>query len=275
MEKKETLVIEANRTQNEYFKDLIRYRELFYFFAWRDIIVRYKQAFFGVAWALIRPLITMALFTLIFGKLANFPSEGVPYPLFALAGMVPWMLFANTIQEATPCLLNNPSLLSRIYFPRVVIPASLILVQFVDFLITLILLFGMVFWIGNILFWHFFILPFFVLLAMLLCLGCSLLLSALTVQFRDIRYVIPFFVQFGLYLSPVGYGSFMIPEKWQWLYFLNPMAGIIEGFRWSIFGIYQPYLPMALGLSVTITLALLFIGFKVFRTMERRFGDII
>lgn len=275
MEKKETLVIEASRTQNEYFKDLIRYRELFYFFAWRDILVRYKQAFFGVTWALIRPLITMALFTFIFGKLANFPSEGVPYPLFALAGMVPWMLFANTIQEATPCLLNNPSLLSRIYFPRVVIPASLILVQLVDFAITLVLLFGLILWQGDISFWHFLCLPFFVLLSFLLCLGCSLLLSSLTVQYRDIRYVIPFFVQFGLYLSPVGYGSFMIPEKWQWLYFMNPMAGIIEGFRWSIFGVTQPYLLQAILTSIIVTFFLLAVGFRVFRKMERRFGDII
>ncbi len=272
---KESLVIEANRSQNEYFKDLIRYRELFYFFAWRDILVRYKQALFGVSWALIRPLITMALFTFIFGKLAAFPSDGIPYPIFALSGMVPWMLFANSIQETTPCLLANPSLLSRIYFPRVIIPSSQIIVQFVDFLIALALLFVLIIWQGEISFWHFFCLPLFIALLMILCFGCSLILSALTVQYRDIRFIVPFFVQFGMYLSPVGYGSFMIPEKWQWLYFLNPMAGIIEGFRWSLFGVSQPYLITALSYSIVITAFLTFLGIKIFRKMERRFGDLI
>lgn len=237
--------------------------------------MRYKQAFFGVAWALIRPLLTMALFTFIFGRLANFPSDGIPYPLFALSGMVPWMLFASSLQETTPCLLNNPSLLSRVYFPRLVIPASQIIVQFVDFLIALVLLFALILWYGDIFFWNFFFLPLLIALTLALCLGCSLILSALTVQYRDIRYVIPFVVQFGMYVSPVGYGSFLIPEKWQWLYFLNPMAGIIEGFRWSIFGVNPPYLLQALSTSILMTLFINWLGLKVFRKMERRFGDII
>lgn len=268
-------VIEARRTTGAYFKDLLHYRELFYFFAWRDIVVRYKQAFFGIAWALFRPLITMALFTLIFSQLAHFPAAGIPYPLFALAGMVPWMLFANVLTETTLSLLNNPSLLSRVYFPRMILPASQILVQFVDFSIALALLFVFILFWGNISFFTFVFLPLFVTLLLLLCLGWALILSALTVKYRDIRYIVPFLVQFGIYLSPVGYGSFMIPEPWQWLYFLNPMAGIIEGFRWAIFGLNPPYLLEAVSTSCVVTLLLLWGGYTYFRAMERHFGDLI
>ena len=268
-------VIEARRPRGEYVKDLLRHKELFYFFAWRDIVVRYKQAFFGIAWALFRPLITMALFTLIFSKLANFPSVGVPYPLFALSGMVPWMLFANVLTETTVSLLNNPSLLSRVYFPRMILPASQILVQLVDFLIALALLFVFILFWGNISFFTFVFLPFFVTLLLLLCLGCGLILSALTVKFRDVRYIVPFLVQFGIYLSPVGYGSFMIPVAWQWLYFLNPMAGIIEGFRWSIFGIAQPYLVESVAISCAVTALILWVGYRYFRVAERHFGDLL
>ena len=269
------VVIAARRQGGEYLKDLLRHRELFYFFAWRDILVRYKQAFFGVAWALFRPLITMALFTLIFSKLAHFPSEGIPYPLFALSGMVPWMFFSNSITETTLSLLNNPTLISRIYFPRMILPASQILVQGVDFLIALGLLFIFILFWGNISFFTFVFLPLFVTLVILLSLGCGLILSALTVKYRDVRYVIPFFVQFGIYLSPVGYGSFMIPESWHWLYFLNPMAGIIEGFRWSIFGRVPPYLFEAVALSSLVTGVILLVGYHYFRRMESQFGDLI
>lgn len=267
--------IEANRAQKEYWVDLYRHRELFYFFTWRDIIVRYKQAFFGIAWALIKPLITIALFTFIFGKLANFPSEGIPYSLFALSGMLPWLLFSSSLSETTTALLNNPNLIAKVYFPRMILPVSQILVQMVDFGITLMLLFGLMAYWGVYSVATLWALPFLILLLVILSIGCGLLLSAVTVKYRDVRYIVPFIVQIGLYLSPVGYGSFMIPEKWQWLYFMNPVAGIIEGFRWALFGLNPPYLLQALLTSVAVTFILLFCGYKVFRKVERSFGDII
>ena len=270
-----SLVLEAKREPKEYWKDLYRHRELFFFFAWRDILVRYKQAFFGIAWALIRPLLTLALFTLIFGRLAGFSSEGIPYPLFALAGMTPWLLFANVLSEATLSLLNNPSLISRVYFPRMIIPASQILVQFVDFLISLALLFCLIMFMGDFNGWTLLALPVFILQLLLLCLGCAFFLAAITVKWRDVRYIVPFFVQFGLYLSPVVYGSSMIPEKWRWLYFLNPMAGLIEGFRWSIFGIGIPDLLSGVLISAMMTALILFLGIRYFKKSERQFGDIL
>jgi lipopolysaccharide transport system permease protein len=272
---KPELIIEADRAQKDYLKDVVLYRELFYFFTWRDLLVRYKQAFFGIAWALFRPLLTMALFTFIFSRLANFPSDGVPYPLFALAGMIPWLLFANTLAEVPLCLLNNPHLVAKVYFPRIIIPASQIFVQFADFLIALILLFALILYMGDINFFTFVCLPLIISLLLLLCLGVSLFLSALVVKYRDVRYVIPFFVQFGMYLSPVGYGSFMIPEKWQWVYFLNPMAGIIEGFRWSLFGVTPPYLLESMLISAAVTGVILAGGYIYFRNRESQFGDMI
>lgn len=265
-------IIKANQNNEEYFKELFRYRELFYFFAWRDILVRYKQAFFGVSWALIRPLLTMALFTLIFGTLAHFPSGNVPYPLFALAGLLPWQLFASTLLESSVCLLNNPQLLSKVYFPRLIIPASQLLVQGVDFGINLVLLLILMVCFGEV---HAEIiyLPLFILLVAILCLAISFFLSAVTVKYRDVRFIVQFAVQFGIYISPVGYGSFIIPEKYQWLYFLNPLAGIIEGFRWSLFGIEPPM--QAWISSVLISFLLLVVGYLYFRRVEKQFGDII
>ncbi len=267
------IIIEPNRVQKEYLKDLFRYRELFYFFAWRDILVRYKQAFFGISWALFRPLLNMVLFTLLFGRLAKLPSDNVNYSLFVLAGMLPWQLFANSIAETCLSLLNHSHLVSKIYFPRMIIPTSQIIVHLLDFSISGILLLALVFFTGSTDWKTVWLLPLFIAQAILLCVGVSLWLSALTVQFRDFRFIVPFAVQAGMFISPVGYGSFIIPIQWQPVYFLNPMVGIIDGFRWSLFGASYPNLPLSMGTSMFVTTALLVSGFYYFRKMERTFAD--
>lgn len=272
-EESHTLVIEPNRVEKAYLKDLFRHRELFYFFAWRDILVRYKQAFFGVAWALLRPLLNMIAFTFIFGYVARLPSENVNYSLFVLAGMLPWQLFANAILDTSNCLVNTPQLLSKIYFPRMIVPSSQIIVHLVDFGISLLLLMTLSIWYWQINFATLFALPLFISLALLLCLGTGLWLSALTVQYRDFRFIVPFFAQFGIFVSPVGYGSFLIPDKWQYIYMLNPMVGIINGFRWSCFGIDSPYLNASIFVSTAISTLIFLTGFRYFRKMERSFAD--
>lgn len=270
---KVTTIIEAHQVQKEYLKDLIRYRELFYFFAWRDILVRYKQAFFGVAWALIRPILNMLVFTFLFGKIANLPSENVNYALFVLAGMLPWQLYSTAAIDTCLCLLNNAQLVSKVYFPRIIIPSAQILVHFLDFFISAVMLIGIALVMGSLSFSTFLTIPFFVLLAVMLCVGSGWWLSALTVHYRDFRLIIPFFVQFGMFISPVGYGTFIIQGPWKWLYFLNPMVGIIDGFRWAFFGISHPYFMYTLSFSIAITAFIAVTGFLYFRKMERTFAD--
>jgi lipopolysaccharide transport system permease protein len=267
--------IKASNLQKHYLKDVLYSYELFYFFAWRDIIVRYKQAIFGVAWALIRPLLTMLLFTLVFNRIAHLPSENVNYAFFVLAGMLPWQIFSNTINDACQCLLNNSHLISKVYFPRIIIPSSLMIVHLVDLFIGLLLLvpFGLYFGAINLL--TFASLPLFLLLTMFLCLGGGFWVSALTVKYRDFRFIIPFMVQFGVFVSPVGYGTFLIPNEWIWLYMLNPIVGIIDGFRWCFFGISYPYLLYSISISIVMTLFLFVTGFLYFRRMERSMGDIL
>lgn len=267
------LIIEANKVQREYLKDLVRYRELFYFFAWRDIVVRYKQAFFGVAWALVRPLLNMIIFTFLFSKVANLPSENVNYSLFVLAGMLPWQLFSNSAVDTCNSLLNNSQLVSKIYFPRIIIPTAQIIVHFLDFAISSLLLITLALFMGAMSFWTFLALPLCILLVVMLCVGTGLWLSALTVQYRDFRLLVPFFVQFGLFVSPVGYGTFIIQGPWKWVYFLNPMVGIIDSFRWSFFGVTHPYFAFTLSFSIAFTLFFLVSGFFYFRKMERSFAD--
>lgn len=269
------IVISPENIEKEYFKDLFRYRELFYFFAWRDIIVRYKQTALGVIWAIIRPLINMAIFAFIFGSIAKLPSDNINYSFFVLAGMLPWQLFASSLVDCSNCLINNSQMISRIYFPRIILPISQIIVQMTDLLISLGLLLFLLFITGNLNHMTVLVLPFFIALSLLLSLGVGLFLSATTVRYRDFRFIAPFVVQFGMFISPVGYGSFLIPDAWRWVYFLNPMAGIIEGFRWCCFGIYHPDLPLAVTLSCLITAAILVAGFRFFRRMERIFADII
>lgn len=275
MEKRQefSIVLEPNRLQKEYFKDLIRYRELFFFLAWRDIKVRYKQAALGVAWAIIRPLITMAIFALIFGYIAKMPSLSVSYPLFVLAGLLPWILFSASMIDSSVCLVNNSQLISKVYFPRVIIVSSYIMVNFVDFLIGTAVLFLFFIISGTALSWKILLFPLLTAHTLLLCLSVGLWISAMTVRYRDLRFIVQMIVQFGMFISPIGYGTFMVPEKWLWLYSLNPLVGIVDGFRWSIFDLTDPFLPYSLSVSIGITLTLFFTGFAFFRKIERSIAD--
>jgi lipopolysaccharide transport system permease protein len=269
------LVLEAGRAESQYWKDLWRYRELLYFLAWRDVLVRYKQTVIGIAWALIRPFLTMVVFTVIFSKLAKLPSGGVPYPILVFTALLPWQLFANSLADCGSSLLTNSNLISKIYFPRLIVPASAVLVGFVDFLIAFGFLAGMMVWYGYAVDWRVSILPLFTLWAVVAAGGAGLWLAALTVRYRDFRYIVPFLVQFGLYVSPVGFSSDIVPEKWRLLYSLNPMVGVIDGFRWAILsGKTELYIP-GMTLSIGLSLALFISGIWYFRKTERTFADII
>ncbi|UZQ55468.1 ABC transporter permease [Trichothermofontia sichuanensis B231] len=269
------LIIEAGRTERQYWRDLWRYRELFYFLAWRDILVRYKQTAIGVAWALIRPFLTMVVFTIVFGKLARLPSEGVPYPILVFAAMLPWQFFASALSESSNSLIVNANLISKVYFPRLVIPASAVIVSFVDFLISGLILLGLMAWYNFVPSWRILTLPFFIMIAFAAAIGGGLWLAALNVKYRDFRYVVPFLVQFGLYISPVGFSSSIVPEQWRLLYSLNPMVGVIDGFRWAILGGTSTlYLPGFL-LSLALVGVLLISSLWFFRKVERTFADVI
>jgi lipopolysaccharide transport system permease protein len=269
------LVIEAGRTESQYWKDLWRYRELFYFLAWRDILVRYKQTAIGIAWALIRPFLTMVVFTVVFGQLAKLPSQGVPYPILVFAGMLPWQFFSNALSECSGSLVGNANLISKVYFPRLIVPTSAVIVSFVDFLISGIILLGLMAWYNFVPDWRILTLPIFILIACAASMGVGLWLAALTVQYRDFRFVVPFIIQFGLYISPVGFSSAIVPEQWRLLYSINPMVGVIDGFRWAILGGNASiYVPGFL-LSVGLVFLLLWSGIWYFRKMERTFADVI
>lgn len=265
--------IKANQVNKGYFQDLYLYRELFFFFTLRDILVRYRQAFFGVAWALIRPLLTMSMFTLIFGLLAKFPSDEVSYPLFVLAGMIPWQLFASATQDTALCLFNNSHLITKAYFPRVILPASQIMIHLVDFAVNIVFLGILFLAMGQPMTYTLLFFPFFLLLLMALCLGVGLFVSSLTIQYRDFKIIVPFFLQFGMFLSPVGYGTFILPPKLQYFYFLNPLVGIIDGIRWSLFGMTHPLLGTSIFVSCVLTFCLLTFGFLYFRKVERTLAD--
>ncbi|MCL5023306.1 MAG: ABC transporter permease [Nitrospirae bacterium] len=275
MSEETTLVIEAGRTERHYWLDLWRYRELFYFLAWRDILVRYKQTVIGIAWALIRPFLTMLVFTVVFGKLAKLPSEGVPYPILVFAAMLPWQFFSNALSEASNSLVGNANLISKVYFPRLIIPASSVITSFVDFLISGIILVGLMVWYQFMPSWRIIYLPVFIGIAFAAAMGAGLWLTALNVKYRDFRYIVPFIVQFGLYVSPVGFSSSIVPGKWRLLYSLNPMVGVIDGFRWAILGgeskIYMP----GFVLSMAVVGALFITGIVYFRKTEKSFADVI
>ncbi len=266
-------IIDASNFERQYLKDVFRHRELIYFFSWRDIIVRYKQAFFGVAWALLRPLLTMFFFTLVFSRVAHLPSQDVSYPLFVLAGMLPWQIFSNTIADSCHCMLNNSNLILKVYFPRVIIPSSQMIVHMLDFLIGFALLTLLSICLGALNPVTFLAVPIFLMLTALLSLGGAFWLSALSVKYRDFRFIVPFVVQFGMFLAPVGYGTFLIPSEWLWVYQLNPLVGIIDGFRWSFFGISYPGLITSIALSTMMTFFILISGFWYFRKMEQTFAD--
>ncbi|MEH2455812.1 ABC transporter permease [Nostoc sp.] len=269
------LVIEAGRTDHQYWKDIWRYRELFYFLAWRDILVRYKQTAIGIAWALIRPFLTMVVFTIVFGQLAKLPSEGVPYPILVFSAMLPWQFFANSLSECSNSLIGNANLISKVYFPRLIIPTSAVVVSFVDFLISGMILLGLMAWYNFVPSWRILTLPLFITIAFAASMGAGLWFASLNVKYRDFRYIVPFIVQFGLYISPVGFSSSVVPEKWRLLYSLNPIVGVIDGFRWAILGgeskLYLPGFLLSLGLVILLFIS----GIWYFRKVERTFADVI
>ncbi|HMO83884.1 MAG TPA: ABC transporter permease [Lacipirellulaceae bacterium] len=273
-------ILEPGRAERNYWRDLFRYRELFYILAWRDIAVRYKQTVIGVAWALIRPFLTMVIFTVIFGRVAKLPSEGnAPYALLVLAGMLPWTLFSTALGEASNSLVANANLISKVYFPRLIVPTAAVITAFVDFLISLALMAGVMLYYQFLPDWRILLLPLAMALALAASLGPGLYITALNVKYRDFRYIIPFIVQFGLYVSPVGFSSEVIAERWgeSWrlLWSLNPVVGVIDLFRWCLLsGESQLYWP-GLAVSTTVIALLLWLGVRKFRQMERSFADIV
>lgn len=269
------LLIEPNSPALHYWRDVWRYRELFWFLVWRDILVRYKQTVIGIAWSVIRPLVTMIIFTVVFGLLAKLPSDGVPYPLLVFTAMLPWNFFANALSESSGSLIGNANLLTKVYFPRIIIPVSSIIASLIDFAISLVIMAGIMLWYGYLPDWRVVTLPLFLLLAFLPVAGAGLWFSALNVKYRDFRYVVPFLLQLGLYVSPVGFASSIVPEKWRLLYALNPMAGVIDGFRWALLNGPVELYWQGLLLSTSFSLTLLVTGLWFFRKTERILADVI
>jgi lipopolysaccharide transport system permease protein len=270
------VVVEAGKTEGRYWCDLWRYRELLLILAWRDVAVRYKQTAIGVAWVLARPILTVAVLTIVFGKLANLPSPGgTPYPLLVLAAVLPWQLFANSLNGSTTSLVGNAGLISKVYFPRLIIPVSSLLAQLPDFFITALMLVPIMIYYGAVPVWQAAFLPLFLVLALACAAGCGFCLGALNVRYRDVGHVVPFLVQIGLYMSPVAYSASLVPERWRLLYSLNPMVGVIDGFRWCLLGpavdVYWP----GVFVSVAVTAMLLAGGVWYFRRTERTFADLI
>jgi len=273
----DVIVIEPGRQELNYWRDLWRYRELFYVLAWRDLAVRYKQTVIGAAWAVIRPFLTMLVFTVVFGRIAKLPSDGTtPYPLMVFAGMLPWTFFSTGLTDASNSLIGgNAPLISKIYFPRLIVPTAAIVVAFVDFLVTFGLLVGMMMWYRFAPDWHIVALPAFVFMAFFASIGPALWIASLNIKYRDFRYIVPFLVQLGLYISPVGFSSSIVPAKWRLLYSLNPMVGVIDGFRWCILGSRaQLYLP-GLAASLAVVAFFVWFGLRQFRKTEKSFAELI
>jgi lipopolysaccharide transport system permease protein len=270
------LIIEAGRAERHYWKDLWNYRELFSVLARRDISVRYKQTVIGGAWALLRPFLTMVIFTVVFGKLANLPSDGTaPYALMVFAGMLPWTFFSTALADSSSSIVGNSNLITKVYFPRLIVPIAAVMTASVDFLLSFAILIGLWVWYQFMPGWQILLLPAFAAIAFMASLGIGVWITALNVKYRDFRYVIPFIVQLGLYVSPVGFSSSVIPEGWRLFYSLNPMVGVIDGFRWCVLGgESQLYLP-GLGLSLCVTAFFLWFGIRQFRKMEKSFTDLI
>jgi lipopolysaccharide transport system permease protein len=270
------VIIESGISDSNYWKDLWRYRELFYVLAWRDISVRYKQTVIGALWAIIRPLMTMIVFTIIFGKLAKFPTSGsAPYSLMVFAGMLPWTFFSTALSEASNSLVGNANLISKVYFPRLIVPCAAIVTAFIDFLISFVILLFMMVYYKFLPGAQIMILPLFVMMAFLASLGPGLWMTALNVKYRDFRYIIPFVVQFGLYISPVGFSTSVVPDKWRIIYSLNPMVGVIDGFRWCLVGGECPVFGAGFMMSLFVIVFFLWLGIGSFRKMEKTFADII
>lgn len=269
------MVIEPGRSEKNYWNDLWRFRELFLFMAWRDILVRYKQTAIGLAWSIIRPILTMIVFTVVFGRIAKLPSEGVPYPILVYSALLPWQFFSTSFSDASASLIGNSNMLTKIYFPRLIIPVSTVIVNLVDFFISFLILIVLMMWYHFVPSWTILCVPLFLFLAFVASLSAGLYVAALNVKYRDFKYIIPFVVQFGLLISPVGFSSNVVPQKWKLLYSLNPMVGIIDGFRWSILGGESHiYLP-GLFLSIGVVILILIFSIRYFRKMEKTFADII
>ena len=270
------LVIEAGRADAQYWCDLWAYRELFAVLAWRDVAVRYKQTVIGIAWALIQPLMTMLVFTFIFGRVAQLPSDGAaPYPIMVFAALLPWQLFATSMTQASNSVVNNSALVGKVYFPRLIVPSASAVVALVDFSISLVLMGLLMVIFGFFPDWRVVFLPLFILLAIATAMGPAMWFSALNVKYRDFRYVVPFIVQFGMYVSPVGFSSSNIPSEWQFLYGLNPMVGVIDGFRWCLLaGEATLHLPSFLA-SLYVTAFFLWLGVRTFRNTEKTFADLL
>ena len=269
------ITIEAGKTERHYWRDIWRYRELFYFLAWRDILVRYKQTTIGIMWAVIRPLMTMAVFTLVFGKVAKLPSEGVPYALLVFTGLLPWHFFASAFTEAANSLIENEKMITKVYFPRLIIPTSAVIASILELIISGALLFALMLVYGVTPDLRIIALPFFALLAFTAAVGAGVWMAALNVRYRDFRYVIPFMVQAGLYISPVGFSSHLFPDAWRLLFYLNPITGVIDGFRWALLSgkpeLYEPGLLV----SGLVTAMLVVCGVFHFRKTEKTFADVI
>lgn len=267
--------IEAGKAERHYWMDLWRYRELFYILAWRDIAVRYKQTVIGVLWAVVRPVLTMIILVVVFGKIAKLPSEGVPYPIFVFAAMLPWAFFASAFADASNSLIGNANLISKVYFPRLIIPVAPVIVALIDFMISFVILLILMVWYGYWPDWHIIVLPLFLLLGFLAALGAGLFVASLNVKYRDFRIVIPFVVQLGLYVSPVGFSTMIVPEQYRMIYYLNPMVAVIDGFRWAISGGNTAFNPEELIMSVCVVAILCVTGVMHFRKTEKTFADVI
>lgn len=271
-----TLVIEAGRAERHYWGDLWRYRELFLVLAWRDVAVRYKQTVIGVAWVMLQPLASVAVFTVIFGKVAKLPSlEGVPYAVMVFAGLLPWQLISGAVNNAANSLTGNSGLISKVYFPRLIVPSSAVVVCLVDFAVAMLVMIGLMVWYRFMPDARILLLPLFVLMAALAAIGPGLWLASLNVRYRDFRQVLPFLIQFGMYLSPVAYASAVVPEQWKLLYHLNPAVAVIDGFRWCLLRGAAPLYGPGLLLAFAVIALLLYVGVRQFRKTERTFADMV
>lgn len=270
----EKIVIKAGGNVKNYWKDIVKHKELFFFLAWRDVLVQYKQTIIGVSWSIIRPLLTIVVFSVVFGKIAKFPSGGLPYPIFVFAATLPWQFFANSLNLGSMSLVNNGSLVSKIYFPRLIIPSTSLVVSFIDFIISFIIFIVMMFFYNVNFSWRLFLIPGFLIILALFVLGLSYWFSALNVKYRDFRYLVPFIVQLGLYISPVGFSSSIVPKSWQLLYACNPMVGIIDGFRWML-GDGVSLFNIGFLISIGVAILTFVSGIFYFRKAERVFADFI
>ena len=272
---KSEFIIEPNKNAAYFWKELWQYRDLFYFLAWRDVLVRYKQTVIGVAWSVLRPLLTMVVFTIVFGKIAKLPSDDLPYPVLVFTAMLPWQFFSNTFTESSNSLISNAQLISKVYFPRLIIPTTAMVVSLIDLAISFGILILLMIWYGVMPDIRCVFLPLLLMMAVLTSLGAGYIIAALNVKYRDFRYVVPFIAQFGLYISPVGFSSSVVPESWRVIYSFNPMVGVIDGFRWGLLGsdvtIYWP----GFILSVFLSIVLFIFGIIYFNKTERSFADVI